>query len=238
MGYRPGPVRQVLIPADELQLTITEEGVSVLSFFAHDNSGNYEEANTLTIRLDKTPPAITAVTNPVANSKGWHKDDVTVTFSASDELSGLAAASSPDLVTEEGEAHEIIGIATDLAGNSASLGVIVNIDKTMPLITGLPGEDCTLWPVNHKMAHVASVTAEDMLSGLDTLLVEGESNEADNLRDSIVIENNEVFLRAERWPEGIGRTYTITATARDLAGNQREATGNCYVAHDQRKSKR
>ena len=97
-----------MLPADELQLTITEEGVSVLSFFAHDNSGNYEEANTLTIRLDKTPPAITAVTNPVANSKGWHKDDVTVTFSASDELSGLAAASSPDLVTEEGEAHDQI----------------------------------------------------------------------------------------------------------------------------------
>lgn len=228
-------VDSAVVQGDELQLTITEEGMSLLSFFAHDNSGNIEEANTLTIRLDKTPPAITAVTDPVANSNGWHKDDVLVSFSASDDLSGVASTTSPVLVSQEGAAQEIIGTATDLAGNLASLGVVVNIDKTMPLITGLPDNDCTLWPVNGKMMHVASVAAEDALSGLDTLSLQGASNETDNQDGSIIIENGEVFLRAERSGGGVGRVYNITATARDLAGNATESTATCDVPHDQRK---
>lgn len=231
-------VDSAVVQGDEFQLTITGEGVSLLSFFAHDNSGNIEDTNTLTIRLDKTPPNITAVTDPEANSNGWHKDDVLISFSATDDLSGVASTSLPFLVTQEGVDQQIIGTAMDLAGNSASLGVIVNMDKTVPEIIGLPDNDCTLWPVNGEMVHVASMAAEDMLSGLDSLSLQGASNEADNQDDSIVIENGEVFLRAERSGSGVGRIYSITATARDLAGNTTETTGTCVVPHDQRKRTR
>jgi len=85
------------------------------------------------------------------------------------------------------------------------------------------------------MVHVASVAAEDVLSGIDSLSLQGASNEADNQDGSIVIENGEVFLRAERSGGGVGRIYSITATARDLAGNTTETTGTCVVPHDQRK---
>ena len=42
-----------------------------------------------------------------------------------------------------------------------------------------------------------------------------------------------VRLRAERLGEGAGRTYTLTATARDLADNVATVTTTCTVPHDQ-----
>lgn len=225
-----------MVSGDEAQLSITEEGTSTLSFYAHDNNGNYEDTHTLLIRLDKTAPIISVVIDPTANSNGWHNEDVAVTFAASDQLSGVESVSLPVTVTEEGGDQEIIGIATDLAGNLASLGVIVNIDKTAPVISGLPGDDCRLWPANHKMVHVASPSSEDALSGIASLLVNGSSNETTG-QDGIVIGDSGVLLRAERSSKGKGRTYTITALADDLAGNQTEAIGTCYVPHDRRKGK-
>jgi len=45
----------------------------------------------------------------------------------------------------------------------------------------------------------------------------------------IVINGGTVQLRAERSPSGKGRLYTITATAKDNAGNTTTATGTCSV---------
>jgi len=44
-----------------------------------------------------------------------------------------------------------------------------------------------------------------------------------------------VSLRAERAGNGNGRTYTISATATDAAGNTASATGTCVVPHDRGK---
>jgi hypothetical protein len=41
---------------------------------------------------------------------------------------------------------------------------------------------------------------------------------------------------AERSAHGVGRTYTISATATDLVGNVATATASCVVPHDQGKS--
>ncbi|WP_165954225.1 alpha/beta hydrolase [Seongchinamella unica] len=228
-------IASAMVSGDRAQLIVTEEGISVLSFYAHDNNGNYEEADTLIIRLDRTPPQISAVIDPPANSEGWHNGDLTVAFIAGDELSGLASVSPPVAVSEEGENREIIGTAADLAGNQSSLGVVVNVDKTAPTITGLPDEDCLLWPANHKLVQVSSPMAEDSLSGVAELVVEGVSNDA-AAEDAVVIEDGNVLVRAERSGKGDGRTYTITALARDLAGNQTEASGTCIVPHDRRTS--
>jgi hypothetical protein len=43
-----------------------------------------------------------------------------------------------------------------------------------------------------------------------------------------------VTARAERAGTGAGRTYTITATATDLAGNTTRKTSTCVVPHDRR----
>jgi hypothetical protein len=44
-----------------------------------------------------------------------------------------------------------------------------------------------------------------------------------------------VQLQANREGTGTGRIYTLTATAKDLAGNVASGTGTCTVPHDQGK---
>ena len=72
------------------------------------------------------------------NDNGWYNDDVTVTFTCGDALSGiddLPGAEDPRRGREPGAT----GTATDAAGNTASAGVTgINVDKTAPTLTGAP----------------------------------------------------------------------------------------------------
>jgi hypothetical protein len=108
----------------------------------------------------------------------------------------------------------------------------------------MPGTGCALWPPNHKLVQVATVTAADALSGLapGSLMVTGTSNEpsADPNDPEIVITPNGsggfvVQLQADRLGTGNGRIYTLNATATDLAGNAATKTATCTVPHDQGK---
>jgi hypothetical protein len=221
-------------------VAITAEGITTLTYFAQDNAGNQETPKKLIVQIDKTPPNISVAVTPLPNVNGWNKTDVTVQFTATDALSGVASVSSPVTLTAEGKGQVVTGTATDRAGNSASAAVTVNIDKTPPVISGLPAPDCALWPPNHRLVKVATVTATDSLSGIwpGTFQVTGTSNEAPNATGSgntapdIVINGGSVQLRAERSGRGTGRVYTIHATATDLAGNVATGSGACVVPHD------
>jgi hypothetical protein len=126
---------------------------------------------------------------------------------------------------------------------SAPVTATVNIDKTPPVISGMPAAGCTLWPPNHKLVQVATVTAADALSGLapGSFLVAGKSNEPSDPKDpDIVITPTgsggfSVQLQADRLGTGTGRIYTLTASAYDLAGNTATVTATCTVPHDQGK---
>jgi hypothetical protein len=118
--------------------TIGTEGITTITFFGTDNSGNIETANTLTIRLDKTSPSITRTRMPVANSNGWNNSPVTVSFLCADTLSGLAAGSppAPSVLSTQGAGQSVSGTCADIAGNAASASVQgINIDLTPPILT-------------------------------------------------------------------------------------------------------
>jgi hypothetical protein len=114
------------------------------------------------------------------------------------------------------------------------------IDTTPPSISGLPTPPCILWPPDHKLVEVATVTASDTVSGLALFNIAGTSNEPSDVDGpDIVITGSglaprSVQLRAERLGTGNGRTYTLTATASNQAGNSAAATATCTVPHDQR----
>jgi hypothetical protein len=97
-----------------------------------DNAGNTATAAIGGVNIDKTPPLLTAAISPAPNAAGWNTSDVTVTFSATDALSGVLNTSSPVTVNGEGAAQVITGSTVDRAGNLASTSAIVNIDKTAP----------------------------------------------------------------------------------------------------------
>lgn len=221
-------------------IPITTEGVTMLTYFAEDTAGNQEEPKSLTVKIDKTPPTLTAALSPMPNLNGWNNSNVTVQFTATDALSGVASFSSPVTLTNDGKGQTVVGNAVDYAGNTATLTVTVNIDKTVPVILGMPAPGCTLWPPNHQLVNVANVSATDGLSGMapESLRVTATSNEPVNAAGSghttpdIVINGGSVQVRAERSGSGAGRVYTIQATAADVAGNVASASGVCTVPHD------
>lgn len=222
---------------DVLELLLTAEGTTTITYFARDNAGFEEDPKTLVVMIDKTPPTIDATIDPEPNQYGWNNTDVTVTFNAEDELSGIDTVTDPVTVTEEGANQEVIGVATDRAGNSSTVGVILNIDKTPPSIGGLP-EDCSLWAPNHKLIQVADVVISDELSGIDSSSIDAVSSEPEsgpgfgNAVPDVLINGNIIALRAERYSHE-GRTYDLAVVATDRAGNVAEGDAVCVVVHDQ-----
>ncbi|MBI4289715.1 MAG: hypothetical protein HY671_14965 [Chloroflexi bacterium] len=90
-------------------------------------------SKSVTIKRDATPPSVAASRSPGPNHAGWNNSDVTVSFSASDALSGVAGCTAPVILSTEGAGQSASGACTDGAGNSASTSVGgINIDKTPP----------------------------------------------------------------------------------------------------------
>lgn len=215
----------------------------------------------VTVTGDGIPPVTTASVSPPPNAAGWNRAAVSVALTATDESGGsgvkeihfalrgaesgsqvIAGADAAALISAEGTTT-VTYFAVDRAGNQeAPKTVTVRIDRTRPVIAGLPAAGCTLWPPDHRLVTVASVTASDPRSGLapGSLVVTGVSSEPENgLGDGdtapdVVIAGGTVQLRAERAGTGIGRVYTLTATATDVAGNLATATATCRVPHDRK----
>lgn len=80
------------------------------------------------------------------------------------------------------------------------------------------------------MRHVADVFAVDGISGLDGLSVSGSSDDLSD-EDDIAIQGGSVDLRAEKASHGDARTYVVSATATDFAGNSSTGSGTCIVPH-------
>jgi large repetitive protein len=226
-------------PGNTATIAVTSEGETVVTYFARDNAGNQEAIRTITVRIDRTAPQIACTPSPAANLKGWHNSDVTVSFAASDALSGGVTAPESVTLRSESAGQIVVRTVTDTAGNSASATCSVRIDKTAPVIRGLPADGCSLAPPRHQLVLVAAVEAEDGISGLDgPVLVVGRSSEPEDSQGDgsstpdIVIEGGRVQLRAERRGGGEGRVYTLDAAATDNAGNRAVGGATCVVPHD------
>jgi hypothetical protein len=113
-------------------IAVTTQGANqVISGTVVSNSGNTAMASA-TINLDTTPPVITATTTPPPNAAGIYISSVTVTFTCSDAISGIAICPPPQLVTTQGANQVISGTATDIAGNTATVRVTLNIQTNPP----------------------------------------------------------------------------------------------------------
>jgi Phosphodiester glycosidase len=249
-----------------VSLAMEDPSTHIRSLVNTQSNGAFarEVANSLAVFAvrDLTPPHTTAQATPPPNVNGWNNSDVMVTLTAQDNPGGIVKQIEYSLAGAQTAASQVVpgntasinlineGVTTisffaaDVAGNiESSQSLTVRIDKTRPVISGMP-VDCSLWPPNHGLVTVGTVRAVDALSGLapGSFQVTGTSNEGpgDAQSPNVVVTPNGtggfvVQLRAERSGGGNGRTYTLSATASDLAGNTATATATCTVPHDQRK---
>jgi hypothetical protein len=197
---------------------------------------------------DQAAPTTTATVSPSANASGWHRDDVTVSLAATDELAGVkeihvqiedpagvrqgvasihpgATATLPTF-TGEGT-YDLTYYAVDVLGNSEEpRSMRIRLDRTAPTVSGLPEQPCRLWPPNHRLVAVATVVGTDALSGVGEVAITARSNQGDP-SDAVVV-GARLLLRAER-TDGRTRVYTVEATVSDLAGNTTRASATCTV---------
>ncbi len=94
------------------------------------------ESNIVTVKIDKTAPTAAAVAAPAANANGWNNTDVTVTFTGTDGLSGIASCAAA-VVLGEGAGQSASGTCSDNAGNVSAPATAsnINVDKTAPSAT-------------------------------------------------------------------------------------------------------
>jgi glycosidase len=210
------------------------------------------------VTVDLTSPIASITTNPAANGHGWiNASPVTVNLSATDSGSGVqqlrywinngqvTVVSGSSASTQiSGEGKNSVGLrALDNAGNISSMASLaVNIDLTPPAVT-VSASPSLLRPPNGRMAPVTvSGTITDNLSGVDpTSAAFAVVDEYGSVQPSGRVSlgpggsySFTVSLQASRLDtDKDGRQYTITVSARDLAGNAGSAATTVTVPHDQ-----
>src|SRR5258706_8683868 len=90
--------------------TISTNGTHVADFRTTDNAGLISLVASQTVKVDKTPPAITFIPTGIAGSNGWYTSTLGLALSATDTTSGVS--------THE---YSLDGGTTWTAGNSLTL---------------------------------------------------------------------------------------------------------------------
>ncbi|HEY6835408.1 MAG TPA: hypothetical protein VI142_02965 [Gaiellaceae bacterium] len=152
-----------LTPASDTQTADTAG--TTKSATATDRLGN-SGSGSVTIKLDKSSPAISGSASPGPNANGWNNTSVTVSFTCTDPLSGIKSCSGPTTRTAESASADVTGTAVDNADNSAQATVPVKIDKTAPSLSGAPttSPNGNGWYSGSVSVHW---TCADALSGMD-----------------------------------------------------------------------
>jgi hypothetical protein len=189
---------------------LTTQGLNqVVAGTAFDLAGNSATAS-IQISIDKTPPTIASSQTPAANVFGWNNTPVTVSFSCTDDLSGVASCPPNQTVSSQGANQTVSGTATDKAGNSASASAMVNLDETPPVISiSAPADNSVV----NASTLVVTGAANDTLSGVTTVTCNGvvASLQTGSFSCSVVLNQgaNTIDIQAT---DTAGNSATVTRT--------------------------
>jgi hypothetical protein len=133
-----------------------------------NNGGNTDIGVTVHIKRDATPPTAAGAAARAPDSNGWYNHAVGVSFSGTDNLSGIASCTSTTYGGPDNGSASVPGTCTDNAGNvSAPAGLGLKYDGTPPSVNGSPGRapDSNGW-YNHPVA--VAFAGTDATSGIDS----------------------------------------------------------------------
>jgi hypothetical protein len=185
--------------------SITADQVATTYSCSATSDGGSAGPVTVTIKRDATPPGASASAAPAPNGNDWNNTNVTVSFSGTDALSGIANCSADVVLSAEGTGKSASGTCTDNAGNESAVATAsgINIDKTAPDVSlvGGPAEGASYYYSFVPAAPTCS--ASDALSGVASCEVGG-------------------------YGTSVG-SHTVTATATDNADNQASASATYSV---------
>ena len=101
-------------------LVLTGEGAAVRgTVTVTDVAGNRKNFSSPAVKIDRTAPRVTVSQSPKPNGSGWTNTAVTVTFTASDSLSGLSGSKTQSVIlSQEGASQSPCATFLDVAGNS------------------------------------------------------------------------------------------------------------------------
>jgi len=201
---------------------VTEEGKDQsVTGTARDKAGNTTTVTVTGISIDKTKPTVRlGESQGTRGNAGWWISNVTVPYTATDELSGFApdgrtSTSGSQSTSEEGRSVYLRVTVRDRAGNAgeAQAGPF-SIDKTPPRIrlesTAEPGRAVVTWEVSDGLSGVEGGSCVVAVAGPGITGVEGWRTLS---RDC----SGQIELTYEAYGEG---TFTVRVTARDVAGNE------------------
>lgn len=194
------------------------EGTVNYAVTANNASGESTFSNSIAVVVDRTQPVLTYTVTPSPNPAGWNNSNVVVSFTCSDELSGVQDCPADVTVSAEAAAQDVTGTATDQAGNTITKHATINIDKTAPSLsyTVTPAANAAGW---HNTAVVISFACNDGLSGIQNcpmpVTVSGEGANQDIARTATDVAGNSVTKHVIL---NIDKTApTITHTANPVA---------------------
>lgn len=101
----------------------------------------------VTIRVDRTPPTVSASPQRPPDYGGWFNHPVSVNFVGQDATSGIAFCTSGTYAGPDGAGVVVGGSCTDVTGNVTSAAFTLNYDATPP-----PKPSLDALPGNHRIA--------------------------------------------------------------------------------------
>jgi|GEM_PF-4686009 len=130
-------------------VVISSDGVHTLTFWSTDNAGNEEAPNSLTVKIDTAPPAIT-VSSPTEGMSYPLGSVLTVSYAAADDgsqvsvvsgvLNGVPVASGMSVPLSALGAATLVVTAIDNAGNQRTETVSFTVDQYLDAL-----ESAGLW---------------------------------------------------------------------------------------------
>ena len=188
---------------DARTLTADTTGVTVA---CSATSAGGDTTVSKTIKLDQTPPSVSAVPARAPDANGWYNHPLAITFAGTDATSGIASCSSGSYAGPDNPSASVAGSCTDLAGNVGTASLSLKYDATPPAISQLRAKagnhriDLT-WNASSDTQVVEVARSPGTKGATTTTLYQGH---AASYRDGGL---------------KVGARYQYTVTAFDQAGN-------------------
>lgn len=111
----------IVVNSSQVDIPITTEGTTTITYFATDSAGNSSLEQTVTLKLDKTAPNV-AITTPTQGAVYTLNQVVKANYNCTDALSGIdtcvgTKANGSNIDTASPGAKSFVVTATDKAGN-------------------------------------------------------------------------------------------------------------------------